>query len=71
MDIFIRAPWLAFAVGAIFFEQETTVSTEDTLMNAWLSLLEGHHALTDESWFATNPSDQIKLLEFRHALPVL
>jgi D-lactate dehydrogenase (cytochrome) len=59
------------AAGAIFFEQETTASTEDALMNQWLSLLERHHALTDDSWFATNEQDQAKLREFRHALPVL
>jgi len=59
------------AVGAIFFEQETTSSTEDSLMTEWLSLLETHNALTDESWFATNEQDQTKLREFRHALPVL
>ena len=59
------------AVSAIFFEQETTTSTEDVVMNEWLSLLERHHALTDDSWFATNEPDQAKLREFRHALPVL
>jgi D-lactate dehydrogenase (cytochrome) len=59
------------ATGAIFFEQETTPSTEDGLMNQWLSLLEAHQALTDQSWFATNEPDQAKLREFRHALPVL
>ena len=59
------------AIGAIFFEQETTGSTEDSLMNDWLGLLERHHALADESWFATNEADQAKLREFRHALPVL
>ncbi len=59
------------AIGAIFFEQETTRSTEDSLMNDWLGLLERHHALADESWFATNAADQAKLREFRHALPVL
>jgi D-lactate dehydrogenase (cytochrome) len=61
----------AHAVGAIFFEQETTPSTEDALMNEWLSLIETHQALTDQSWFATNEQDQAKLREFRHALPVL
>ncbi len=61
----------ADAAGAIFFEQETTPATEDGLMNEWLSLLERHQALTDQSWFATNEQDQIKLREFRHALPVL
>jgi D-lactate dehydrogenase (cytochrome) len=59
------------AIGAIFFEQETTPSTEDTLMTEWLSLLEDHNALSDQSWFATNEQDQAKLREFRHALPVL
>jgi D-lactate dehydrogenase (cytochrome) len=34
-------------------------------------LLEQHHALVDNSWFATNEQDQAKLREFRHALPVL
>jgi D-lactate dehydrogenase (cytochrome) len=59
------------AVGAIFFEQETTPASEDSLMTAWLSLLEKHQALLDSSWFATNETDQAKLREFRHALPVL
>src|SRR5207253_10869905 len=61
----------AEAIGAIFFEQETTPATEDSLMNAWLSLLEQHNALVDSSWFATNEPNQEKLREFRHALPVL
>ncbi len=59
------------AVGAIFFEQETTPTTEDSLMSEWMQLLEGHNALADESWFATTEQDQAKLREFRHQLPVL
>ena len=59
------------AVGAIFFEQETTPETEDSLMNEWLELTERHQALGDQSWFATNQQDHAKLREFRHALPVL
>jgi D-lactate dehydrogenase (cytochrome) len=59
------------ATGAIFFEQETTAGTDDSLMQEWLSLLEQHHALADKSWFATNEVEQNKLREFRHALPVL
>jgi len=58
------------AVAAIFFEQETTSETEDTLMAEWMSLLEKHDAMSD-SWFATNEQDQAKLREFRHQLPVL
>lgn len=61
----------AEAVGAIFFEQETTPATEDSLMAEWLRLLEQHNALIDSSWFATGEQDQAKLREFRHALPVL
>lgn len=59
------------ATGAVFFEQEITASSEDNVMSAWLSLLEKHEALIDESWFAANEADQVKLREFRHALPVL
>src|SRR6266404_5921037 len=59
------------AAGAIFFEQETIPSTEDSLMTEWMSLLEDHNALSDQSWFATNEHDQANLREFRHALPVL
>jgi len=59
------------ASGAVFFEQETAESTEDELMSQWLSLLEAHQALADDSWFGTNEEDHAKLREFRHALPVL
>jgi D-lactate dehydrogenase (cytochrome) len=59
------------AIGAIFFEQETTPQSEDSLMSDWLMLIEQHHALSDQSWFATNEQDHAKLREFRHALPVL
>jgi len=58
------------AAAAIFFEQETTSQTEDSLMSVWSGLLEKHHALVD-SWFATNEQDQAQLREFRHQLPVL
>jgi D-lactate dehydrogenase (cytochrome) len=59
------------AVGAVFFEQETNVMTEESMMSEWEALLERHNALTDDSWFATNEQDQAKLREFRHQLPVL
>jgi D-lactate dehydrogenase (cytochrome) len=61
----------ADALGAIFFEQETTEATEEPLMDAWLALLERHDAALDASWFATNERDQARLRDFRHALPVL
>ncbi|MDQ6653516.1 MAG: FAD-binding oxidoreductase [Acidobacteriota bacterium] len=61
----------ANATGALFFEQETTPATEDAIMAEWFSLLERHNALNESSWFATNETEQGKLREFRHALPVL
>jgi D-lactate dehydrogenase (cytochrome) len=61
----------AEATGALFFEQETTPATEDSIMADWFSLLERHDALSESSWFATNEHEQAKLREFRHALPVL
>ncbi|HEY2962808.1 MAG TPA: FAD-binding oxidoreductase [Pyrinomonadaceae bacterium] len=60
----------ASAVGAIFFEQETTDASEESIVNEWLALTEQHHAFTD-SWFATSEQDQARLREFRHQLPVL
>ena len=59
------------AVGAVFFEQETTSASEELLLQEWLTLVERHEALADDSWFAVNEPDQVKLREFRHALPVL
>jgi D-lactate dehydrogenase (cytochrome) len=59
------------AVAAIFFEQETTPSSEESVLEEWVTLLDRHHALAEDSWFATNAADQAKLREFRHQLPVL
>ncbi len=61
----------ANAAGAVFFEQESEVATEDSLMRQWLTLLESNGALVDDSWFALNEQEQEKLREFRHQLPVL
>ncbi len=58
------------AVGAIFFEQETKSTNEESVLIEWMELLEKHHAFSD-SWFATNEQDQGRLREFRHQLPVL
>ena len=59
------------AVAALFFEQETTASSEEAVLDEWIRLLDRHHALAEDSWFATNAADQAKLREFRHQLPVL
>ena len=70
---FLRAKYPtipANAVGAIFFEQETNETNEESVFGQWQALLDRHHAFPD-SWFATNEQDQAKLREFRHQLPVL
>jgi D-lactate dehydrogenase (cytochrome) len=70
---FLRAKYPtipANAVGAIFFEQETNETNEESVLSQWQTLLDQHHAFPD-SWFATNEQDQAKLREFRHQLPVL
>ena len=59
------------AVGAIFFEQEITQETEESLMEQWLELVEKHNALADDSWFAVNEQDRQKIRDFRHKMPVL
>ncbi|MBP9111027.1 MAG: FAD-binding oxidoreductase, partial [Pyrinomonadaceae bacterium] len=56
--------------GAIFFEQETTSDTEDTLLNSWNELFEKHRAATELSWFTTSEQDREKMRAFRHSLPV-
>lgn len=58
------------AVAALFFEQETTAASEESVLEQWMTLLDQHHAMSD-SWFATNAPDQARLREFRHQLPVL
>ena len=60
----------AEAVAAVFFEQETTPETEESVFEQWTTLLDQHHAIAD-SWFAINAADQARLREFRHQLPVL
>ncbi|MBX3292366.1 MAG: FAD-binding oxidoreductase [Acidobacteria bacterium] len=56
--------------GAVFFEQETTAGTEDTLFEVWNALLEKHNADVDRSWFTTTEQDREKMRAFRHALPL-
>jgi D-lactate dehydrogenase (cytochrome) len=59
------------ACGAIFFEQELKERDEEQLLAAWFSLIESHHALADDSWFATEKKDAARIREFRHQLPVM
>ena len=56
--------------GAVFFEQEISAETEDTIFVAWNVLLEKHSGDLERSWFATNEQDREKMRKFRHALPL-
>ncbi|MEI6652032.1 MAG: FAD-binding oxidoreductase [Chlorobiaceae bacterium] len=57
--------------GAIFFEQETTLETEENDLEKLLEELEACNAMIDQSWMALDRNDQAKLREFRHSLPLL
>jgi FAD/FMN-containing dehydrogenases len=65
-----KYPNVPESATGVFFEQETTSDSEDSIMNEWMLAVEKHRAM-GESWFATNEQDQMKLREFRHQLPVL
>ncbi len=56
--------------AAIFFEQELEGASEDKVIERWLGLCQNHHALTDQSWFATTPGEQQEFRQFRYAIPV-
>jgi D-lactate dehydrogenase (cytochrome) len=56
--------------GAVYFEQETTAETEDSVFAAWNELLEKHNADLARSWFTTTDADREKMRAFRHALPL-
>ncbi len=58
------------AACALFFEQETTSSTEEALLEQWNEILERHGADLDLSWFTTTDADRERMRAFRHALPV-
>jgi len=57
--------------GAIYFEEETTASAEDTCLEAWLELMEQCGSPVEKSWAALDSEGLQKLREFRHQLPVL
>jgi D-lactate dehydrogenase (cytochrome) len=57
--------------GAIFLEQETTPENEEADLESLFALMESCNAMSDESWMALDRDDQIRMREFRHALPLL
>ncbi len=57
------------ARAAIYFEQETTASTEEALLEAWQRISEANGGLLDDSWFGISERDRRAFRDFRHALP--
>jgi D-lactate dehydrogenase (cytochrome) len=54
--------------AAIWFEQEITSETENSLYEKWMELIEKHNADVDNSWFAMDNSELEKFKTFRHAI---
>ncbi|MCF6270006.1 MAG: FAD-binding oxidoreductase [Melioribacteraceae bacterium] len=52
--------------AAIWFEQETTLETEDLLFNKWVELVENYNADIENSWFAVDNTELEKFKNFRH-----
>ena len=57
------------AVAAVWFEQEVTDATEETLLERWYDLISRTTAQMDDCWFAITEKDQEELRAFRHAVP--
>jgi D-lactate dehydrogenase (cytochrome) len=58
-----------FADAAILFEQDISQRDEDSVVNAWSTVLEKHGAPLDKVWFGANRREQESFRDFRHRLP--
>ncbi len=56
------------AKAAVWVEQETNNSNEDTLLEKWTSLLIRHNGSEELVWFATDDKERLKISEFRHTV---
>jgi D-lactate dehydrogenase (cytochrome) len=59
------------ACGAVFMEIETTADNEEQSIEILSGLMETCDAMAEESWMALDRDEQLKLKEFRHALPLV
>lgn len=58
------------AVGAVWFEQEFDLKFEEKIINDWYEIIQKFSDLSDNTWFAQNDKEHLKLKEFRHELPL-
>ncbi len=56
------------AQAAIWFEQESTADTFDSILDVWNSLMQKHSVNEETAWFAFSDADKEKIREFRHAI---
>jgi D-lactate dehydrogenase (cytochrome) len=56
------------AQAAIWFEQESTAVTFDTMLEAWNNLMQTHNVNEETTWFAFSDVDKEKIKDFRHAI---
>ena len=56
------------AKAAIWFEQECTADTFDSILEAWNTLMRAHNVNEETSWFTFSDVDKEKIKDFRHAI---
>ncbi|MGE5363209.1 MAG: FAD-binding oxidoreductase [Bacteroidota bacterium] len=56
------------AQAAVWFEQNITADTEETLFEKWFELITETGGDEESAWFASNSSDRERFKNFRHAV---
>jgi len=56
------------AESAVWFEQETDLSSGEQITDLWIILIEQHNGDITHSWIAMDEKDKIKFVEFRHRI---
>ena len=54
--------------AAIWFEQESEATIEDSLLDNWITLIEKHSADIEATWFAADNTELKKFKNFRHEI---
>lgn len=56
------------AKAAIWFEQECTTASFDSILEAWNTSMQKHNVNKETTWFAFSHVDKEKIKDFRHAI---
>lgn len=56
------------AKAAIWFEQECTTDSFESILEAWNALMKTHNVSEETTWFAFSDVDKEKIKDFRHAV---